>query len=224
MCIYYIYFFYFKIIAKKQKTGRGRFDRSWESPVGGIYLSLILKPEISVEKSSILPLAASLSVLKTIKKYNLNPKIKWPNDVRILNKKIAGILLESQITENKFDYIIIGFGINLNINQFSKNIKKNSTSLSIELKRKINYIEFLTNLFSNIDLYFQSFDSKKIQKIITEWKKNTDTIGKKVKIQTIKNEIIGIAQDIDEYGYLEIKDENNFIHKITNGDCIHLDD
>jgi BirA family biotin operon repressor/biotin-[acetyl-CoA-carboxylase] ligase len=102
------------VLARTQNQGRGRFDRIWQSPEGGIYLSFILRPKVSAEKTSLLPFVAALALTKTIDSYGLHATIKWPNDVRVNGKKIAGILLESEVIGHSSNYVVVGIGMNLN--------------------------------------------------------------------------------------------------------------
>jgi len=211
------------VITKIQKKGKGRFDRLWESPEGGVYLSIILKPNCTLDKTTILPLLASLAVSKTINNYNLSSKIKWPNDIRLNRKKVAGILLESELFKNKVDYVILGIGINLNINlnHLSKDIRSISTSLLEEIGKPIDYYYFIKNLLNNFTKYYNIFCNEEYSTIIEEWKHHSDTIGKRVKITTSAEQITGKAIDIDQSGFL-ILNINHKKQKITSGDCTYI--
>jgi len=209
------------IVAQKQTQGRGRQQRTWESPTGGLYFSIILKPNIQPEKTTILPLLASLALSNTINQnYSVESTIKWPNDVLINNKKIAGILLESESTEKQINYIILGIGINLN-NKLSKDLQKIATTLATEIKKEINTIDFLEKLIQTLDYYYTLFTNKEYTKILCEWKQNSDTIGKQVIIKTKTKNITGEAVDINEFGFLKIKTSTAQIITITSGDCVY---
>lgn len=212
------------VVAETQKKGRGRFSRTWESPKGGLYCSIILKPSVPDDKITLLPLVTSLAVAMTVKKYNLNPKIKWPNDVRIKNRKIAGILFESLHDPNDNLCVISGIGINLNTDMkyFPKQLTEHITSIKNELNRTINYQDFFKNLLMNFQMYYNFFSTANFKKIVDEWKQYSDTLGKKVKIETMNGEIVGLAVDIDDSGFLLVCKKNNQILKITAGDCIYL--
>lgn len=213
------------VIAKMQKNGRGRFDRLWESPEGGLYLSIILRPDCPHNKTTLLPLLVSLAVSQTINSYNIPTKIKWPNDVRVNGKKIAGILLESETTKNKVEYTILGIGINLNIdvNLFSEDIKLISTSISEEIGKSIDYYQFIKYLLINLDKYYRFFLNKKYNYIINEWKNHSDTIGRKVRITTSSKQITGEANDIDQLGFLILNTNFGKQKTITSGDCTYIE-
>jgi BirA family biotin operon repressor/biotin-[acetyl-CoA-carboxylase] ligase len=214
------------VIAKYQIKGRGRFDRVWESPEGGMYLSIILRPSCSPDKTTILPLLSSLVVSETINMYTLSSNIKWPNDVFVHEKKIAGILLESEVIKNKVQYVILGIGINLNtdIRRLSKEIKVRSTSVSEELGICIDYYLFLKHLLNNFNKYYKIFCKEDYTTIITNWKLLSDTIGKRITIKTINKQVTGKAIDIDQSGFLILKINHEKFKKITNGDCIYIEE
>ncbi|UCF12476.1 MAG: biotin--[acetyl-CoA-carboxylase] ligase [Thermoplasmatales archaeon] len=213
------------VIAQIQKKGRGRFDRLWESPGGGIYLSIILRPDCPPNKATLLTLVISLVVSKTINSYNLSSNIKWPNDVRVNGKKIAGILLELEANEYKVDYIILGVGINLNTNTnlLSKKIRLISTSLSEEIGNSVDYYNFLKILLFNFDKYYKLFLEKKYDSIIKEWKNQSDTLGRRVRITTSSEQIIGNACDIDQSGFLIVINDSGECKKVANGDSIYFE-
>ncbi len=213
------------IISKTQKKGRGRFNRKWESPDGGLYLSIILKPDITPDKTTILPLMTALAVSKAITScYKLQTKIKWPNDVRINGKKVAGILLESEHAGNQLKYVVLGIGINLNNkpDSFPSELKNSTTSLSFELTSKVDYYKFLENLLIILDKYYSMFLNGAFNMILNEWRINSDTLDKKVIIETSSDKIKGKAIDIDQSGFLIVATESGETKKITSGDCIYF--
>ena len=211
------------VIARKQHHGRGRFDRIWQSPDGGVYLSIILQPKKSTENISLLPLVAALTVARTITLYGLHTTIKWPNDVQVNGKKIAGILLESEIRGHEVIYVVVGIGINLNIDRkdLSADIQPRSTSMFHELGSPVDYHEFLRTFFMQFDRIYSLFVDHKFQRIIDEWKIQTDTLGKTICVQTSTETLQGIAFDIDQSGFLLLRKENGEIKKILSGDCLY---
>ena len=124
------------VTAEKQKRGRGRFGRKWSSGLGGLYMTVLLKEE-NLDNVRYLTFIAGVSVAKTIKKFtNLNAKVKWPNDVLINNKKVCGILTET--VTGKENYALVGIGVNVNQEKFSKDVIKIATSLKIETNKNFN--------------------------------------------------------------------------------------
>lgn len=212
------------ILARIQKKGRGRFERVWASPAGGVYLSIVLRPKQPIKKASLLTLIGALAVSKTIAHFGVSSNIKWPNDVRINQKKVAGILLETETDRKEMFYVVLGIGVNLNIDnaQLPKELRNEATSLLQELGTFTDYKEFLKKLFSNLEISYSMFQNGDFDEILDEWKTHSDTIGKKVKILSQTGEIVGIAHDIDENGFLIVIDNNNKRKIIFSGDCIYL--
>jgi BirA family biotin operon repressor/biotin-[acetyl-CoA-carboxylase] ligase len=214
------------VIASAQNHGRGRFDRTWQSPTGGVYISLILKPKTSMETISLLPLIAGLAVSKTIERYHLHPTIKWPNDIRTNGKKIAGILLESEGKGPIIDYVVVGIGINLNIDiqTLSSDIQPYCTSVSTELQHQVDYHEFLKELLVQYAKFYKIFQKQNYETIRTEWRQRTDTLGKTIRVKTSLETLQGTAVDIDQAGFLILKTITGEMKKIYSGDCLYLDD
>lgn len=214
------------VIAQTQRKGRGRFDRVWQSPKGGVYLSLLLRPKAPAEKTLLLTYVAALAVTNTIRSFNLPARIKWPNDVLVQGKKIAGILLESATKNTQVSYVIVGIGVNLNTNLvlLSTDVRNNATSLCIEHGSPIDYDEFLTNFFLQFDRFYQVFVAGKFDQIIDAWKQQSDTLGKRIKVQTTNDIVHGTAVDVDQSGFLLLKTQEGRIIRVTSGDCTVIDD
>ena len=214
------------VIARTQHHGRGRFNRVWQSPEGGAYLSIILRPKKSINKISLLPFVAVLAVARTIHLYGLHPTIKWPNDIQVNGKKIAGILLESEIKESEIIYIVVGIGVNLNINRkdLSPEIRNQSTSMYHELGFRVVYHDFLRIFFKQFEEVYSLFINHRFKIIIDEWKIHTDTLGKKISVRTPTETLEGTAIDIDSSGFLLIRTDNGEIKKILSGDCFYLNE
>jgi len=170
-------------------------------------------------------LIASLAVSKTINSYDFSAKIKWPNDVRVKEKKIAGILLESEAHENRLEYVVLGIGINLNTdtNLLSEEIRSISTSLSEEIGTSVDYHSFVKKLLFNFDKYYKVFLDKKYDYIIKEWKNQSDTVGRRVRITTSSEQIIGKACDIDQSGFLIVIRDSGERKKVASGDCTYIE-
>lgn len=186
------------VIADLQKEGRGRLDRKWVSPFGGLYFSVILKMDAR------LPLISAVAVAKTLKKFGLDAKIKWPNDILIKNKKIAGILIECFN-----DHAVLGMGINVD-----KTPLETATSIKDE-RKNISRETLLNQILENLHFY------KSKENVLDEYKKLSDTIGKFVRIRMVGGDIEGKAVGIDESGRLILEREGK-LEKIISGDCIYL--
>jgi BirA family biotin operon repressor/biotin-[acetyl-CoA-carboxylase] ligase len=214
------------IIARTQCKGRGRFDRVWQSPEGGVYLSIILRPQFPARNVALLSFVAALSVAKTIEAFGMRATIKWPNDVRVMKKKVAGILLESEIKGNHVNYVIVGIGVNLNLDvkELTSDIRFQSTSLASESPTPVEYQDFLQTLLIQFEDFYNLFNQHQAERLINEWKTLSDTLGKLIRVQTPTEVIQGIAFDVDQAGFLLLRTDQGEIKKILSGDCLYFDE
>jgi BirA family biotin operon repressor/biotin-[acetyl-CoA-carboxylase] ligase len=218
------------IVAEHQTKGRGRIGRSWISPCGGIWLSIILKPKIKNSQITVLPLLSALSVCDVIKKMTkLNAKLKWPNDVVIDGRKVSGILLDVSTEADKINFVVIGIGVNLNIDikKIHFDIAKSTgfydiTSLQNELHGKeIEKSDFIQLLLEDIEKYVSQLENEGAGKIIKNCKEISDTLGKEVIVKQSTEILQGMAVDMDENdGFLLIETPYGSIHKVVSGDVI----
>lgn len=214
------------VIAREQHQGRGRFDRVWQSPEGGMYLSLILRPSISPEKLSLLPFIAGLAVVKAMDSFGLHTTIKWPNDVLANGKKIAGILLESEGVGRTIQYVVAGIGINLNTNlrTLSPDIQPRSTSLLHEKGASVDYLEFLKMILIQFEVFYVLLIHHQYERIIDEWKMHSDTLGKPVRVKTSTEIVQGVAVDVDPSGFLLLRTKGGETKKVYSGDCLYINE
>jgi len=213
------------IIAKKQTGGRGRMKRKWKSPVGGIWMSIIIHPKFDVSFTTLVPIAISLALCMAIEKIlKIKPELKWPNDVTIKGKKVAGVLVDASIVSNEIEYMIIGIGINFKIKptELANAIKKtpNFYGVTTLVKKDVNSLPLFRQFLYELENVFQLIDSKHIKKIVNQWTKRSSTLGRNVSIVTENGKINGKALKIDNDGALIIS-KGKKIEKILVGDIIH---
>jgi len=208
------------IVAGVQTKGRGRFKRKWYSSKDGLWMSILLKPK-NVRNLQFLTFAAAIAVVKSINTVaNLKTSIKWPNDVHYKGKKLGGILTEGIFGEN--NYVIIGIGLNVNQNNFPKDIKNIATSLKIIKKRAFNIQKLMKNI-QNIffNFYINYYNKNKLNQIIKIWRQYCDTINKNITVTTKIKKIKGKAIGVDKHCNLLLKLKNNKITKVIEGD-VHV--
>lgn len=201
------------VIASSQTSGQGRIDRVWESIANkGLYLSIICKPRHINCSINLLPLCAAIAVVKTIYQISdLNAKIKWPNDIKINNKKIGGILSEAAILEEKVDYCLIGIGLNVNHNheEFSDSVRDIATSIRIETNFQYRIEDVFEILLSNFFSWYRKWEKGDNYAVIKEWIKHNCTLGEQIYVLEKGVEICsGLASYIDNNGNLAVKMEN----------------
>ncbi len=193
------------IIANRQTMGRGRYNRVWISRDGGLWLSSILRPRDNVF-INLLPLIFAVSVHETLSIYVSDCWIKWPNDVLVDDKKIAGILSESRFTGSKLSYIVVGIGINLN-NAIDDSLEDRAISLSTLLGRKINIPSIFRSLLENMNRFYGIYQLTP-SLIIHEFYKRTRMIKKTVKVIMDGKIIQGIGLGINLNGDLILKNQD----------------
>jgi BirA family biotin operon repressor/biotin-[acetyl-CoA-carboxylase] ligase len=209
------------IVADTQTHGRGRLDRTWISPQGGLWFSIILRPKVNPRDAPQLTFMMSVAVAKTINKlYGLKAEIKWPNDVLVNDKKVCGILTETSTKGNLLNYAAVGVGVNANLslNNLPANLRGSSTTLKDELKREIQLETFLRSLLEEIEHYYNLLTQRKFNIILSEWKQLSRFLGSYVQITSLDEKIEGWATDIDENGALIIKLQDQTTRKIISGD------
>ena len=207
------------VIADTQTKGRGRKNRTWYSPYGGLWFSIILYPNLPPERGMLITMAASVSVAQAIEEITgIKPVIKWPNDLLVNNKKICGILTELDAEIDKINYVIVGIGINVN-NDIRDDLESKAISLKEITASPIPRVDLLRYILKHFDKnYLRLQEPDYIRKL---WFSYSKIIGKKIMIQEGENSIIGVVQDVDESGCLIINSEGK-IKRIVSGDLSFL--
>ena len=212
------------IVAEAQTGGIGRMGRAWVSPSGGIWITVVLKPHVPVDHIFMITMAGSIAVARAIRKeFDLGALIKWPNDIFIGNKKVAGLLLELAAEADSVHYCLLSIGIDVNvpINQFSPTLQKDVTSIIAEVGHEVDRASFLARLLKEFESRYLLIESGEYETIIREWKSLSCTLENRVLIRTLKNSFEGEAIDIDEFGALIIKKDNGKLERVIAGDCYH---
>ena len=206
------------VLAESQTKGRGRLGRGWFSPkYKGIYLSLILRPKILPSACPVLTLMSAVSICEAIKEIlDLDVQIKWPNDVLIHNKKIAGILTEMNAEVDKVNFVVIGRG--LNVNNDKKSLIAQATSLKEQQGAEISRVALLQEILRRIESNYLLLEAKGSSEIINKWRNFTLTLGTRVKVDYQNKHIEGQTIDIDADGALLIRKDSGLIQKISSGD------
>ena len=204
------------VIAEIQKMGRGRFERKWiNESQKSLCFSLFLEPKILELK--FINMAVSISISESINQLTeLKSEIKWPNDILINNKKVSGILIETELINNQVSSCIIGIGINVTLKSFEDPNLSNATSILVEsgiyLDRNILLIQILNklnNLYSSIQ---NGISLKNL------WKEKLETIGKEISVKQGSKIISGTGIDVTEEGDLIIRETGGKTTKLSSGE------
>ena len=213
------------VISKKQTVGRGRMKRKWKSPTGGIWMSIIIHPKFDVSNTTLVPIATSLALCMAIEKIlKIKPELKWPNDVTLKGKKVAGVLVDTSIISNEIENMVLGIGINFKIkpHELASTIKKtpNFYGVATLVKKNESALPLVRQFLYELENVFQLINSRRIKKIKSEWTKRSSTIGRNVSIITSEGNVNGKAIKIDSDGALIIS-KGKKAERILVGDITH---
>ena len=212
------------VIAERQEGGRGRLKRKWFSPKGGLWFSVLLRPNIPTSSITLIPFVAALAVREAIAKTTkLDPQLKWPNDVMISGKKVAGILVDIGAEAELVNYAVVGIGVNANVDASALSGKisdmQGITSLQNELGHEVSTLELLRHILENLEYNLDLLAREGESQIISAWKRHTDLIGRKVAVlQNGKVVHEGVAADLGRDGSLILEMESGNKITITSGD------
>ena len=215
------------ILSEKQSGAKGRLGKHWESPLGGIWLSLIVKPKVDHSKIPMITLATGVAVVKTLERIGIeNAEIKWPNDVMINGKKVCGILTEAITKFNTIDSVIIGVGIdaNFNVDVLPEELREGTTTLGRELGQKVNENEVIKCFLEEFEKIGILFEEGEFEKILKEWRRYSYSIGKIVEVRepfskTYDAYVLGISRE----GALVVEKIDGTLEKVISGECIIKD-
>ncbi|MGH9878562.1 MAG: biotin--[acetyl-CoA-carboxylase] ligase, partial [Nitrososphaerales archaeon] len=214
------------VVAEKQKRGRARIGRKWAAPEGGIWLSTILRPKIPTAETTILPLVVAVAVGNAIRKEcKIDAKLKWPNDIIINSKKVSGILAEMSCEADRVNYVVIGIGVNANVNvkKLEATIKGTegyygATSLMKELGKEVDRVKLVRRMLNELEETYLELEEEGSAIIIRKWKEHSATLGANVTVALNEMCFVGKAIDIDYDGALLVKLPDGNIKRIVAGD------
>ncbi|MHA2600518.1 MAG: biotin--[acetyl-CoA-carboxylase] ligase [Candidatus Thorarchaeota archaeon SMTZ1-83] len=214
------------IVSDCQTAGRGRFDRSWESPRGGLYASIVVKPLLSPATLPLMGFMLGCSAVSAIKSSSfIDARLKWPNDIIVNEKKVGGILSEAVTEGNQVVAIILGIGINVNLqlDDYPEDLRKSVTTVSHETGVEIPIEDLAALLLKEVYARMRKVETRQtFQPVLTEYKSVCNTLGKRVRVEQIDRTFEGIALDVDEFGALIVKTESGE-ETVSAGDVLHLD-
>jgi len=211
------------IIAERQSAGKGRLGREWFSPDGGIWLSIILYPQLSPSYISRITLMTAVAVVKAIKICTqIKSQIKWPNDILINEKKVCGILTEMSAELDMINWVVVGVGINVNIDhrKFPGDIQENTISLKEALSKEVLRVKLAQVFLQEFEKYYEILKRREFSSILKEWKLYSHTLGRKIRVDIGERIVTGEAVNINEEGALILKKEDGELIKIISGTII----
>jgi BirA family biotin operon repressor/biotin-[acetyl-CoA-carboxylase] ligase len=211
------------IIAERQSAGKGRLGRRWFSPLGGIWLSIILYPQLSPSYIPRITLMTAVAIVKAMERCaQIKAQIKWPNDILINEKKVCGILTEMSAELDMINWVVVGIGINVNVDhrEFPEDIQEKIISLQEFLGKEISRVRLAQILLEEFEKYYERLKRREFSSILKEWKLYSHTLRRKIKINMGAKIITGEAIDINEEGALILKKEDGELLEIISGTII----
>jgi BirA family biotin operon repressor/biotin-[acetyl-CoA-carboxylase] ligase len=205
------------VVAGRQTRGRGRLKRQWLSDDGGLYFTMVLRPDIPVLMSSRVNFLASLTLARVLRElFQIDAAVKWPNDILVDDHKISGMLSELEAETDRVLFISIGMGIN--VNNDPSEVEPGASSLKKIIGREISKKMLLTRFLAEFEGHTKRAD---FENVISEWKRYTVTLNRRVKIVTHKEVSEGLAVDVEQDGALVLELADGTRKKIVYGDCFH---
>jgi BirA family biotin operon repressor/biotin-[acetyl-CoA-carboxylase] ligase len=210
------------VFAESQTKGRGRLGRKWMSPTHkGLWFSVLLRPELRPQEATQLTVASATALRRAIKTVTgLSAEIKWPNDILIGGKKVAGILTELSAEVDRVRHIILGIGVDVNLaaGELPAELRKTATSLKIETGETVSRAELAVAILHELDLDYARICGGKFSAVADEWEAHCATIGKNVTVIIGDRKIGGCAESLDDDGALRVRTEHGHLERIIGGD------
>lgn len=215
------------VLADAQTKGRGRLARSWESPpFVNLYLSVILRPRLAPTQAAQLTLTAAVALTETVGFFIARPPvIKWPNDILVDGKKLAGILTEAACDTDRVEYVILGIGLNLNYyaDAMPEALRRRATSVAELMAQPVSRETVLARLIQDLDRCYGELEEGGFLALKPRWEARFGLRGKKIKVEVGGRAIVGRALGIDSAGALVVEDGHGQERTVVAGDVIPLE-
>jgi BirA family biotin operon repressor/biotin-[acetyl-CoA-carboxylase] ligase len=208
------------IIAETQTGGKGRLGRTWISPRGNLYLSVILRPQIPTHKAPLITLVGAVAVASAIRKHcSVEAAIKWPNDILISGKKVAGLLTEMSAEPDRIRHIALGIGVDVNmeLQELPPDVRMNATTLAVEAGANIDRKMLLQQILQDLEHWYKIFLTSEAE-VLKEWEQLNMTTGCRVTVSGMGEIFEGLAQGIDQEGRLKVALDDGTIRIVAAGD------
>ena len=212
------------VVAESQSQGRGRLGRRWESPpFANLYVSILLRPKLSPAHVAQITLMAAVALAEVVERFvPQKPAIKWPNDILIGGKKLAGILTEAACSAERVEYVILGIGVNLNYacSAMPEEIRRRATSVLEAGGRPVQRESFLQRLIQGVERCYGELEQAGFDALAARWESYFAWRGRRVRVELLDQVTTGTANGIDRDGALVIVDDHGVPQRILAGDVI----
>jgi BirA family biotin operon repressor/biotin-[acetyl-CoA-carboxylase] ligase len=212
------------VTARAQTAGRGRGGHRWFSPpADNLYLSCVLRPALAPARVPPVTLAAGVALVDAVNALGLCASLKWPNDLLVHGRKVAGILTEMSTRERAVEHVVLGIGVNINGVDFPAELEKTASSLRLALgDRRVDRERFLVLLLGRLEPWLDKFFAGGVAAIGDAWRDRADFAGRRVRADLGDRVIEGLACGIDDDGVLAVRDDRGRRHRILAGDVVVL--
>lgn len=209
------------VIAEAQTAGRGRLGRAWQSEPGlNLYMSVLLRPELGPAEAPRLSLLAGVAVAEALETEGLEVAIKWPNDVLVGRRKIAGILTEMEAEADRVRAVVVGIGVNLNSTEddFLPELRDKATSVLIESGRRADRPAFAARLLESFERHYRNFSRQGLAAVAADWNRRSCLDGQRVRVAQAGTTVEGLCVGIDSDGALLVKQGDGEPRRVVAGD------
>ncbi len=207
------------VLADEQTGGRGRQGRSWASPPGGLYLSVLLRPRFA--PVSLIPLAAGVAVVEALRERGARAELKWPNDVLAADRKLAGILAEASSSSSGLDWIVLGLGVNLFAppEALPEDLRATATSVLALTGRRLEPAEAAAAVLARLTVWYDALRAEP-PSVLRAWRAcAVPWWGRRVELRSGGSVIRGVAEDVDPAGALLLTLEDGSRKTVVSGDA-----
>lgn len=208
------------VFAESQHKGRGRLGRKWISPPGkGLWFSVLLRPNLRPQEATQVTVLAATALARALRQHgDFRPAIKWPNDILIRERKVAGVLTELAAEIDRIRYVILGIGVNVNVTEFPADLRHSATSLQIESGASVRRADLAASMLRELDADYERLCRGQFTRIAEEWAAQCTTMGRRVSIGLGDRIVHGRAESLDESGALLLRTDHGHLERIVGGD------
>jgi BirA family transcriptional regulator, biotin operon repressor / biotin---[acetyl-CoA-carboxylase] ligase len=210
------------VFAESQTKGRGRMGRAWVSPAGkGLWFTVLLRPDCPPQGTTQLTVAAATALARAVTlQTGIVPEIKWPNDILIRGRKIAGILTEMRAELDRVQEVLLGIGVDVNLEagDFAEGLRRTATSLMLETGQKVNRAELAVTVLRELDRDYHMVGEGHFDRLAEQWEERCSTLGCQVAIRFGDRVIRGRAESLDSDGALLVRGLHGHLERIVGGD------
>lgn len=212
------------VIAERQTAGRGRRGRSWAGAAGNLFLSVVLRPQLPPQRAPELVPVVAVAAAEALRAFGAAAGIKWPNDLVVEDRKLAGILTELSASAERVHFAVVGVGVNVNGTraELPEELRTGATSVRDEVGREVPLPELVATLLGAFEAWLDRHEAAGFAPVRARYRELSATLGRRVRLVEAEGETIGVAEDIDEAGGLLLRRDDGVLERARTGDVTSL--